>query len=127
MRGVIVTAAAVATGLLLCSAAAAGPDHSSVSGLTSVSILSMIGSTGDDAFSTMSLSPVDPSGTPTQHYGPYSSGSPDSGTCGNDWAEDTFDRHFIVRTALDGTIMVVEQFKNGSFMTYAGASPGACD
>jgi hypothetical protein len=87
----------------------------------------MIAGTGDDAFSTMSLSPVDPSGTPTQHYGPYASGSPDSGTCGNDWAEDTFDRHFTVRTAQDGTTTVVEQFKNGSFLTNAGASPGACD
>ena len=70
----------------------------------------------------MSLSPVDPSGHATQHYGPYASGSPDSSTCGNDWAEDTFDRDFTVR----GTT-VVEQFKNGSFVTNAGASPGACD
>jgi hypothetical protein len=119
-------ALAVAVALLTCGAAAAGPDSSSVSGLTSVSILSMIGSTGDDAFSTMSLSPVDPSGTPTQHYGPYASGSPDSGTCG-DWADDTFDREFVVRTATDGSITVVEQFKNGSFVARAGASPGACD
>src|ERR1051325_3744268 len=93
MRGIIFTAAAVASGLLFCSVAAAAPDHASISGLTSVSVLSMINSTGDDAFSTMSLSPTDPSGTPTQHYGPYASGSPDSGTCGiNDWAEDTFDQ-----------------------------------
>jgi hypothetical protein len=120
-------AAAVATGLLLCSMAAAAPDQGSVSGLTSVSVLSMISSTGDDAFSTMSLSPVDPSGTPTQHYGPYASGSPDSGTCGNDWAEDTFDREFVVRTASDGTTTVVEQFKNGSFVTNGPFSPGACD
>jgi len=128
MRGFIFMAAAVASGLLFCSVAAAAPDHASISGLTSVSVLSMINSTGDDAFSTMSLSPTDPSGTPTQHYGPYASGSPDSGTCGiNDWAEDTFDRDFTVRTANDGTITVVEQFKNGSFVTNATASPGACD
>jgi hypothetical protein len=86
------------------------------------SVLTMIAATGDDAFSTMSLSPVDPSGNRTQHYGPYTSTSPDSSTCGNDWAEDTFDRDFTVR----GTT-VVEQFKNGSFVTVAGASPGACD
>jgi hypothetical protein len=86
----------------------------------------MIGSTGNDSFSTMSLSPVDPSGTPTKHYGPYTSGSPDSGTCGNDWAEDTFDRDFTVRTNAAGTT-VVEQFKNGSFVTNEGDSPGACD
>lgn len=128
MRGLLVTAAAAAIGLILCGVAAAAPDSASIAGLTSPSVLSMIGTTGDDAFSTMSLSPVDPSGTPTQHYGPYASGSPDSGTCGvNDWAEDTFDRVFVVRTASDGTTTVVEQFKNGSFVTNATASPGACD
>ena len=122
-----VLALAVAAGLLVCGIAAAGPDRSAVSGLTSPSILGMIGATGDDAYSTMSLSPVDPSGTPTQHYGPYASGSPDSGTCGNDWAEDTFDRDFTVRTGHDGTITITEQFKNGSFVTNPGLSPGACD
>ncbi len=66
-----VLALAIVAGLVVCGIAAAGPDRSSVSGLTNVSILGMIGATGDDAFSTMSLSPVDPSGTPTQHYGPY--------------------------------------------------------
>ena len=89
---------AVIIGLLLCGIAAAAPDSASIAGLTSPSVLSMIGSTGDDAFSTMSLSLVDPSGTPTQHYG-----------------------------ASDGTTTVVEQFKNGSFVTNATASPGACD
>jgi hypothetical protein len=122
-----VLALVIASGLVVCGIAAANPDRSTVSGLTSVSVLGMIGSTGDDAFSTMSLSPVDPSGTPTQHYGPYASGSPDSGSCGNDWAEDTFDRDFTVRTANDGTITIVEQFKNGSFVTNAGFSPGNCD
>jgi hypothetical protein len=120
---------AAAVGLLLCGAAAAAPDSASISGLTSVSVLSMISATGDDAFSTMSLSPVDPSGAHTQHYGPYASGSPDSGTCGNDWAEDTFDRDFTVRAEQNGTFTVVEQFKNGSFVTNPGTnpSPGACD
>jgi hypothetical protein len=122
-----VLALAVASCLFVCGIAAAGPDSSPVSGLTSLSVLGMIGTTGDDAFSTMSLSPVDPSGTPTQHYGPYASGSTDSGTCGNDWADDTFDRDFTVRTASDGTVTIVEQFKNGSFVTFAGPSPGACD
>ncbi len=62
----------------------------------------------------------------TQHYGPYASGSPDSGTCGNDWANDTFDRHYTVRKGSGGTFEVTEQFKNGAFVTVAGASPGAC-
>lgn len=122
-----VLAFAIVAALLVCGIAAANPDHSTVSGLTSASVLGMIGTTGDDVFSTMSLSPVDPSGTPTQHYGPYTSTSPDSGTCGNEWAEDTFDRDFTVRTANDGTVTIVEQFKNGSFVTNAGPSPGNCD
>jgi hypothetical protein len=118
---------AVIAVLLFVGRASANPDSvSSTSGLTDISLLSLI--TNDDTFATEDLSALlDPSGTPTQHYGPYSSGSPDSGTCGNDWAEDTFDRVFTVRTASDGTISVVEQFKNGSFVTNAGPSPGACE
>jgi hypothetical protein len=118
--------ATVAFGLLACGVAAAAPDSAAITGLTSPSVLSMIAASGDDAFSTMALSPVDPSGTPTQHYGPYASGSPDSGTCGNDWAEDTFDRDFTVRTTPAGTT-VTQQFKNGSFVTNAPTSPGSCD
>ena len=121
MKARTTLAAATALAVLaLCATAAAAPDSGSIAGLTSPSVLTMIAGTGDDAFSTMSLSPVDPSGHPTQHYGPYTSTSPDSSTCGNDWAEDTFDRDFTVR----GTT-VVEQFKNGSFVTMAGPSPGA--
>ncbi|MDX6543560.1 MAG: hypothetical protein QOK32_1163 [Gaiellaceae bacterium] len=63
----------------------------------------------------------------TKHYGPFPSMSPDSGTCGNDWAEDTFDRFFTVRQTGAGTYEVYEQFKNGTFVTMAGPSPGACD
>jgi hypothetical protein len=63
----------------------------------------------------------------TQHYGSYASASPDSGTCGNNWAEDTFDRDFTVHNNNDGTFTIVEQFKNGSFVTMSGPSPGACD
>ena len=61
-------------------------------------------------------------------YGPFASTSTDSGTCGNDWANDTFDRHFHVTTTpnSDGSYTVIEQFKRGSFITIAGPSPGAC-
>src|SRR5690349_20454771 len=128
MRRLLLLSLALAGGLavVLCGRAAAAPDSATITGLTSPAVLSMISTVGDDAFSTMSLSPVYSSGTPTQHYGPYPSGSPDSGTCGNNWAEDTFDRDFTVRTNAAGTT-VVEQFKNGSFVTDAGPSPGACD
>lgn len=66
----------------------------------------------------------------TRHYGPFASTSPDSGTCGNTWANDTFDRHFTVdvQPTADGTYSVREEFKNGTFTTTGdGASPGSCD
>ncbi len=65
----------------------------------------------------------------TRSYGPYASGSPDSGTCGNFWADDLFDRTFKVdiRQRPDGSYDVVEQFKNGTFITRAGHSPGGCE
>ncbi len=108
--------------------ASAAPDRATgAASVTSPSLLALIGN--DDLFSVMGLSLVlNPTGmTPTQHYGAYASGSPDSGTCGNDWAQDTFDRDFTVRSNGDGTYTVVEQFKNGSFVTNGGPSPGSCE
>lgn len=93
---------------------------------TLLSVLSAISAMGDDTFSTMDT-PLQSNGNATQHYGPYASSSPDSSTCPNDWANDTFDRHFTVRNNGDGTFTVVEQFKNGNFVTAAGPSPGGCD
>ena len=63
----------------------------------------------------------------TQHYGPYASWIARFRDLRNDWATDTFDRHFTVRSNNDGTYTVVQQFKNGSFVTDAGPSPGSCD
>lgn len=61
-------------------------------------------------------------------FGPYDSGSTDSGTCGNDWAVDTFQRVFTVsRQSPDGTYQVREDFRHGSFVTLAGPSAGACE
>jgi hypothetical protein len=77
----------------------------------------------------MDLSSVlNPTGmTPTQHYGPYASGSTDSGSCGPDWADDTFNRDFTVRSNGIDSYTVVEQFKDGSFTAFGGVSPGMCD
>jgi hypothetical protein len=65
----------------------------------------------------------------SRHYGPFDSASPDSGTCGNNWANDTFKRHFDAATTpnADGTYTVVESFIAGRFVTVAGPSPDACD
>ena len=38
-----------------------------------------------------------------QHFGPFAGASPDSGTCGNDWAADTFTRNFMVHQNADGS------------------------
>ena len=124
---ICVVPAALAAVALALPASAAPDGVTTAAGLTSPSLLAVIGS--DDLFSVMDLSAVlDPAGaTPTQHYGRYQSGSTDSGTCGNDWAFDTFDREFVVRSNGAGGFTVVEQFKNGSFVTTQGPSPGACE
>src|SRR5437870_3920741 len=119
-------------GLLVASWCFAGIDQPSL--VTDPTLIALITSTGDDVFATTNLTTMlDPSGKATQHYGPYSSTSTDSGTCGNDWANDTFDRHFTVRMNTNGTFLVVEQFKDGSFVTpasdsppFVNPSPGAC-
>lgn len=75
---------------------------------------------------------ANPTVTRPQHFGPYASSSDDSGTCGNDWATDTFNRHFTVFSNPEGTFTVVEHFKDGTFITPASDgppvnfSPGAC-
>jgi hypothetical protein len=109
--------------------ALADPEGVQPAGVTAPSLLALI--SDDDVFSTADLTtllaPLTPLGTGNgaQHYGPFASESPDSGTCGNNWAQDMFDRHFTVRATATG-FTVAEQFKNGSFMTDEGASPGAC-
>src|SRR2546422_4180044 len=104
-------------GLMLASWCFAGVDQPSL--VTDPIIVALITRTSDDVFATTDLtSLLDPTGNGTQHYGAYPSTSPDSGTCGPDWANDTFDRHFTVRRNPDGTFLVVEQFKDGSFVTY---------
>ena len=68
-------------------------------------------------------------GQDSVHYGPISSASPDSGTCGNNWANDTYMRNFDAATAPnpDGTFTATETFIDGRFVTVSGPSPDACD
>lgn len=91
------------------------------------SLLNIVTTIGDDQFATVDLTTlVDPSTTATQHYGPYEGSSVDSGTCNIHWADDKFQRHFTIFDR-GGSVVVVEQFKDGSFTTVAGPSPGACE
>jgi hypothetical protein len=135
LRTALLAVAATSIALGVVQATASPESSQSTAGVTSPALLALI--TNNDLFSTVDLSTVlDPPATTsanaTQHYGPYTSGSTDSGTCGNNWANDMFDRHFSVKPNNDGTFTVVEQFKNGSFVTPAtdspptNFSPGAC-
>jgi hypothetical protein len=62
-----------------------------------------------------------------REFGPYTITSPDSGTCGNDWANDIFTRRFIVQPNDDGTYTLRVVNTDGSFVTIEGRSPGACE
>jgi hypothetical protein len=67
-------------------------------------------------------------GQDSVHFGPINSGSGDSGTCGPDWANDTYMRVFDAATTRTGaTYTVTETFIAGRFVTVAGPSPDACD
>ena len=108
--------------------ASAAPEPPGPGGVSDSALITAIAGVGDDVFSTTDVgSLLDPTGATTQHYGPFQSGSPDSGTCNNDWATDTFNRVFTVHANPDGSSTVVEQFKDGSFTTNLGPSPGACE
>jgi hypothetical protein len=78
------------------------------------------------AFSVVAASPA---AAATARFGPFASGSTDSGTCGNEWALDKFQRVYTVSntTPTNGTYRVREDFINGSFVTLVGSSPGACE
>ena len=63
------------------------------------------------------------------NYGPFTSGSSDSATCGGDWANDTYNRVFDASTTrnANGTYSATEFFIDGHFVTMAHSSPGACN
>ena len=107
--------------------AAPDPGGTAGGGVINPLVLTVLNTLGDDTFAQANLTTAMGGANATQHYGPYNSTSPDSSTCGNDWAQDTFDRHFTVRYNGGSTYTVVEQFKDGNFTTTAGPSPGACD
>jgi hypothetical protein len=65
-------------------------------------------------------------GPGTQHLGPFLVNTTDGGSCGNSWANDTFERRYTIISNGGGNFTVKEQDK-GTFVTIAGASPGACE
>jgi hypothetical protein len=128
----VLLVAAAATLALGAVRASADPDaNGSASGLTDPAVLSLIAT--DQSFATADLTKTNRPDTwdddGARRFGPYSSTSTDSGTCGIDWANDTFDRIFYVLRKRDGSIVVVEQFANGRFVTMPVTvpSPGSCD
>src|SRR5207237_1922150 len=70
-----------------------------------------------------------PPGRASRRYGPFADIADDTGSCGNHWAADTFQRTFTVQTAASsgGTYAVTETLPRGSFVTSAADSPGSCD
>ena len=51
---------------------------------------------------------------------------PDHGSCGNVWATDTSQRTWTIKPNHNGTFRVGRK-DNGTFVTMAGQSPGACE
>jgi hypothetical protein len=51
----------------------------------------------------------------------------DFGTCNNVWAQDSFNKFYTITPNKDGTYNVQVNYKDGTFVTQAGKSPGACE
>ena len=62
----------------------------------------------------------------TKQFGPFPVVTTDGGSCGNSWANDTFERRYTVISNGSGNFTVKEK-DNGTFVTIAGQSPGACE
>ena len=71
--------------------------------------------------------PASPGANALFTFGPYSaSDDADSGTCGNNWATDAYNRTYQVDPQSNGDFDV-EMYVSGTFTTQAGDAPGACD
>lgn len=77
------------------------------------------------ALLTVALPAVGAAGR-TQHFGPFAGAFPDFGSCHNVWAADTFTHEWTVTDNGNGTFTAREKVKDGTFVTVAGPSPGAC-
>jgi hypothetical protein len=77
------------------------------------------------AFASSFASAASTSNNGTDKYS-FAGASADGGSCGNSWANDTYTLDFSIKQAAAGVYSVNVMYKNGSFVTIAGASPGAC-
>ncbi len=69
-----------------------------------------------------------PGGQPPIKVGPiHVVAQEDIGTCNNVWALDSFDKGYTITSNMDGSYNVQVNYKNGTFVTLAGKSPGACE
>lgn len=69
------------------------------------------------------------SASDTKDYTFKHQSSPDSSTCGGNWANDTYTRVFKIypEQNADGSYRMIEYFTEGHFVTIPGPSPGACE
>jgi hypothetical protein len=69
-----------------------------------------------------------PGGNPPIKVGPVAIvGADDIGTCNNVWAEDSFNKFYTLTVNHDGTYNLQVNYKDGTFITNTGKSPGACE
>jgi hypothetical protein len=69
-----------------------------------------------------------PGGQPPIKVGPIAvDAQADIGTCNNVWALDSFDKGYTITSNMDGSYNVQVNYKNGTFVTLVGSSPGACE
>ena len=77
---------------------------------------------------TAALAIAGPGGQPPIKVGPIAVVAQDDiGTCNNVWAVDSFNKFYTITANRDGTYNVQVNYKDGTFVTQAGSSPGACE
>ena len=65
-------------------------------------------------------------GNGTDKLGPFAGASQDGSSCGGVWADDTYNLFINVHDNGDGTFAVKTDYKDATFVTLGGASPGSC-
>ena len=74
---------------------------------------------------TLAFAGTGAAGPPTSH-GPYAVTTTDGGCGGNQWANDTISRTFLVKKGPGTSTWRLTRVDRGTFSTIAGLSPGNC-